>query len=387
MLTFPINTTSVQESNIFLRKLWSELNQIKPLGWQMYPYKHDNTVTIGRSTFGEISYDYTRKGCIKNLYIDSQQDEAISKAVQNAKCNGMKSYVISLELKNNKDICISDVSFERIKVFTHANKVYLQCTFDAYSAWDVEMFFPHKFASILSIIYEYTYVLFNIEQIQLCEGNLVVENSEFREYDNRWIDFDECPRSEENALILPCECLRLLSYVIDDKSYDENIELLLNSSNLLTTTQRLLQEIEFPNSSYTADIINSMVCSSLEPLSQILDKSTERCSECGNMIFSITNKIKKIHNGPPVKTTHKKIIVNQIIPYQPILSPEPPWYRSAQRNCPAEQGCLDRLGLAGTMALARCPQLLNPLRTLAAPAQPARTRLSRSVACDAKQLW
>ena len=94
-----------------------------------------------------------------------------------------------------------------------------------------------------------------------------------------------------------------------------------------------------------------------------------------------------LYNGPPVKTTREKIIVNQIIPYQPILSPEPPCYRSAQRNCPAEQGCLDRLGLAGTMALARCPQLLNPLRTLAAAAQPARTRLSRSVACDAKQLW
>ena len=93
------------------------------------------------------------------------------------------------------------------------------------------------------------------------------------------------------------------------------------------------------------------------------------------------------YNGPPVKTTHEIIIVNQIIPYQPILSPEPPCYRSAQRNCPAEQGCLDRLGLAGTMALARCPQLLNPLRTLAAAAQPARTRLSRSMACDAKQLW
>lgn len=294
MLTFPINTTSVQESNIFLRKLWSELNQIKPLGWQMYPYKHDNTVTIGTSTFGEISYDYTRKGCIKNLYIDNQQDETISKAVQNAKSNGMKSYVISLELKNSKDIYISDVSFERIKIFTYADKVYLQCTFEAYSDWDVKVFFPNKFASILSIIYEYTYVLFNIEKVQLCEGNLVIENSEFQEYDNSWIDFDECPQSECNALILPCECLRLLSYVIDDKSYDENIELLLNSSNLLTTTQRLLQEIEYPYSSYNADIINSMVCSSLEPLSQILDKSTERCSECGNMIFSITKKIKKM---------------------------------------------------------------------------------------------
>ena len=93
------------------------------------------------------------------------------------------------------------------------------------------------------------------------------------------------------------------------------------------------------------------------------------------------------YNGPPVKTTHEKIIMNQIIPYQPILSPEPPWYRNERSNCPAEQGCLDRLGLAGTMALARYPQLLNPLRTLAAAARPARTRLSRSVACDAKQLW
>ena len=51
------------------------------------------------------------------------------------------------------------------------------------------------------------------------------------------------------------------------------------------------------------------------------------------------------YNGPPVKTTHVKIIMNQIIPYQPILSPEPPWYRNKRSNCPAEQGCLDRLGL------------------------------------------
>ena len=111
----------------------------------------------------------------------------------------------------------------------------------------------------------------------------------------------------------------------------------------------------------------------------------------GSNVIHLSNPAEHIpcfqYNGPPVKTTHEIIIVNQIIPYQPILSPEPPCYRSAQRNCPAEQGCLDRLGLAGTMALARCPQLLNPLRTLAAAAQPARTRLSRSMACDAKQLW
>ena len=106
----------------------------------------------------------------------------------------------------------------------------------------------------------------------------------------------------------------------------------------------------------------------------------------GLMLTNDYRKGGEFYNGPPVKTT-EKIIVNQIIPYQPILSPEPPCYRSAQRNCPAEQGCLDRLGLAGTMSQVRCPQLFNPLRTLAAAAQPARIRLSRSVAFDAKQLW
>ena len=59
---------------------------------------------------------------------------------------------------------------------------------------------------------------------------------------------------------------------------------------------------------------------------RIYDRLLERCVPV------------KMYNGPPVKTTHEKIIVNQIIPYQPILSPEPPCYRSAQRNCPAEQG-------------------------------------------------
>lgn len=67
MLRFSVNAKSVQESNIFLRKLWSELNLVKPMGWNMYPYKSGTTVTIGTSTLGEISFDYKRRGGIKNI--------------------------------------------------------------------------------------------------------------------------------------------------------------------------------------------------------------------------------------------------------------------------------------------------------------------------------
>lgn len=295
MLVFSINSASIQESNIFLRKLWAELNQIKTLGWYMYPYKKGNLITIGTSTLGEISYDYAQKGCIKNLYIDNANEtEAISAAVQNAKDKNLKKCSITLELRNGKDICISENSFAQCKIFTQEGKVFLSANYEAYSSWDAEMYLPHKFDSILSIIYEYTHVLFSVVSMQFAEDSLHIADYEDQNYNYDWMDFDECPKTDSSMLILPRDCLRLISYVLDDMSYDDDIELLLNSSRLLMTTKKLLHEIDFPDSSFKADIINSMVCSSFEPLSLILDKSSERCKTCGNLVFSIIKKIKKM---------------------------------------------------------------------------------------------
>lgn len=51
---------------------------------------------------------------------------------------------------------------------------------------------------------------------------------------------------------------------------------------------------------------------------------------------------------------------------------------SENDRCPAQQGFLDRLNLAGTMGRARSLGVkYDPLRTLAAPAQPVSGRLSR----------
>ena len=72
MLTFQINATSIQESNLFLRKLWSELNQIHPMGWNMYPYREKNRITIGISTLGEISFDYVKSNQVL-LFISQEK--------------------------------------------------------------------------------------------------------------------------------------------------------------------------------------------------------------------------------------------------------------------------------------------------------------------------
>lgn len=295
MLTFHIDSASIQESNIFLRKLWSEFNEITPMGWNLCSYKENNKVFIGVSAVGEISYDYTRRGCIKNLYVENTKNaDDISIAVQRAKNNSMKEYVVCFELENDKGISVADTSIDNCKIYSDKEKTYLYFNFEAYSAWDMKMYLPNKYTSVISILYEYTRVLFKIKKIEYASGNLSNEVSEPKDYDYGWMDYDDYPHINDRTIIIPHECLKLISYVMNDRSYDENIELLLNSGIVLMSTQSMLQEIEFPYLNYKSDIINSMACSSFEPLSLILDKNNERCDKCGNMVFSIMKKVKKM---------------------------------------------------------------------------------------------
>lgn len=197
MLTFPLNITSVQESNIFLRKLWSEFNDIRPMGWEMFPYKCENRVIIGISTLGEVSYDYKKRGCIKNLYIDNDKDKKlISEAVYKAEKGSMVTYAVSFELKSDEKTSITEISLDNCTIFTHNDKIYLRLNFEAYSLWDLKTFLPNKYDLIISILYEYTHTLFEIVNITVAEKILKIRNVEPPEYNYNWIDTDECPREK-----------------------------------------------------------------------------------------------------------------------------------------------------------------------------------------------
>lgn len=293
MLKYTINAKSTQESNIFLRKLWSELNDIRPMGWNMYPGKTGNHITIGRSNLGEISFDYGRKGCIKNLYIDNNLDaEDITLAVQNAKSNDLSEYTVLLELKSDRDIQIMRRSYGKCSIYSKDGCVFLLLGYKAYSTWDANQTLPSKYLPLIAVLYEYTHRIFKLQSGSIAKQCFRDEDTPPIAYNYHWLDTDECPLSEDNQTIIPDECLKLLTYIMDDEEYIEDIELLLNSSRILFTTYSLMEEITFPYASCKADIINSLVCSSFEPLSLILDKNTDQCSVCGNKIFSISKKIK-----------------------------------------------------------------------------------------------
>ncbi|MGN9098701.1 hypothetical protein [Flintibacter porci] len=101
MLSFAINTNSVEESNLFLRKLWCELNEICENAWLVCPFNQKQRITIGRSNIGEISFDYRRKGCIKNLYIDIKHGvdaEKLNLAVRRALSGKFKEFSVQMKL-------------------------------------------------------------------------------------------------------------------------------------------------------------------------------------------------------------------------------------------------------------------------------------------------
>ena len=103
IMEFLIKCGSVEASNLFLRKLWSELNTISKNGWQFIPHREKNTIHIGFSNFGAVSFDYIKKGCINKLFIDYPDDgeyaESIKRAVDTAKKSPLVHYTIVFHLK------------------------------------------------------------------------------------------------------------------------------------------------------------------------------------------------------------------------------------------------------------------------------------------------
>ena len=300
MLEFEINTTDVTESNIFLRKLWCELNSVQKNGWLYSPFKNGNKIHIGFCNLGEVSFDYKVKGCINKLYIDTKEDEfkhGIENAVKNALNNSMQSYDVELILTCEEECSLANTSYENILVRNHSQHNRICFSMEAYSPWDVQQILGGKLSTILSIFYEYTNIIFSVEKIQIINNAVKYNNNgSTLEYDYSWIDSDEPPKDANDYMLLPNECLKLIRYVIEDDYSDQNIALFIASSRQLLCCANELKRIDINplQTAGTAEASISFLVSSFEPLSLILNKDFCKCSNCGASNFSIVKKVKQL---------------------------------------------------------------------------------------------
>lgn len=298
MLSFNINAKSVQESNLFLRKLWCELDKIHKNGWSLQPSRKGCCIYIGRNNVGEISFDYARKGCIKNLFIDPTNEEDIEEirlAVKRAISGKFKTYSAQIELiPEHRDILIAPVAKENISFSVASDRNLLTLNFLAYSILDAKEVLGNKRWTLQALLYEYTLQYFEINLIRFCEKEFHCEDTTpMNDYDYNWIDRSDYLSDESGNVIVPEECLLLISNWFADQIKDLD-GLLYNSARVLLTAHQMRnrkKEVMIPG---MTDVINSTAISSIEPLAYFMDRQAGQCDKCGNKIFSVVSKMKEI---------------------------------------------------------------------------------------------
>lgn len=221
MLSFDINAKSVEESNLFLRKLWCELNEINKNGWLLQPSKQEQRITIGINNIGKISFDYRKKGCIKKLYIDPTHEEDTEKiriAVQNALSGTFKTYSIRIKLiPESKNIFIAPVSKQNISFSLESDCNFLTLNFLAYTSQDLRQSLGFKLWTLQALLYEYTLQYFTIDVIKFCTSKFYCEDTKPVDYDYSWIDRLDYPADKNKNIIVPEECLVLISNLFADQ--------------------------------------------------------------------------------------------------------------------------------------------------------------------------
>ena len=300
MIAFFINAQNVEESNLFLRKLWCELSTICPMAWQFQPVKKNNKVSIGYCNLGEVLFDYKMAGCIKNLYIDNKSEDKVDEitaAVRRAQEGKFKIFNIKLIFENNRKRVIANSNCADLSIAVDKGENALITNIFAYSVADVKQWVQMKIWTLRAILYEYTFQIFDLKAIVCAERPTLNKNmgdAQDDAYDRNWVDCSDIPIADNGAIIVPQECLSLLSIVLKGDQHAADLDLLLNSARMLFTSQQIESGLQFPNEPGISDIINSTMISSIEPLASFIDRRVMRCDCCGNPRYSVVAKIRTL---------------------------------------------------------------------------------------------
>ena len=303
MVELYIGTKNVEESNLFFRKLWSELDSICTNGWNFCPSRSGQRISIGYCNLGEVSFTYKEKGSIEFLYIDADDSTGqIMEALIRARSDFYhpNKYYVSLKLESKKAVSIESIYSRNAAIETNGDNTELCFMVSAYSKLDLHHLLANKMAWITYLLSEYTHTLFSISHISYSATHELKKQKFFSpksNYSYEWFDTDERPVNESQQVVLPDELMELINQVIERDTYNENLQLLLNSAQLFYWSLHMINNAFISGRAMQPgylDIINSILISSLEPLSNIGAPKPEVCEFCGNIKYSIVKKVRDL---------------------------------------------------------------------------------------------
>jgi hypothetical protein len=312
-MIMPVDINGVNDSNRFLRVLWAEIRKEFQFGWHYYPFRDGKTNTIHFGDMGlsgvnspvHVSITYSTKGSIRqiNFRFDKEEIDPESElgkklmiAVERAKEPSYKGNYWSFNTVIESGVGpISAYEGERFSITPIGGRYFrLNISVYAYDEVDAK--------------HEYRKLLFNIMNVLSIETNSaywistkkrkfkklqkVETNTYMGELD--WID--DYPVKGKYVIITE-KCKNFIDYIIKEVVYPESINIYLRACKLFHTARKHEHSLFNKEVNYyhygdsTLDVIPVLYMTTMEVISTIDIGKYETCSECGQAMYKITDRV------------------------------------------------------------------------------------------------
>lgn len=302
-----ISTKSVKDSNLFLRRFYDEASKHLKMGWNIQNIREGRNIFIGFNNFGSMMFDYKIKGQINNIYIKTENKKChdiIEKALDIAvkEYNHFKQYIIIIEFDTEnflfETMCMNDIKIEPKTSGTNKNSVLISFIIKAFGIFDLNYIVSQKINYLQHLLCAYTNFDFDIIGYKYYEDEgMTFEEKDWVKCELKWIDSCFVEKESGRYISLLPDFFDLFRIVLDNDSYEKTIRLLLNSAQEIFCAKLMInmrnQSAKYGIPGYT-DIVNTILVSILEPLSNIGTEKPENCEVCGNLKYKISSKIRNM---------------------------------------------------------------------------------------------
>ncbi|WP_162178649.1 hypothetical protein [Deinococcus marmoris] len=329
LLQKKLNFTTVEDSNSFLRCLWSTIRtEHLEVRWQTGKFKPvNNTINLGYiqienlGTFG-VKAIYEQRGIVKILSFESKEDDSkeeivrlIDTALRNYK-NSEMIYRHTFFFKSMRER-FGNIEGKNFKISTYSDGNLLSIPLRGYDSIDAFEKYREYVQPILDVLAALTNLPWWLDNVTGDELNMMeIDFEGLDENGQPWIDglpmidgyiqisdvgkklIDkvlELGFEDQNVsdvvnschhfhLARKMECIAFDSIITRVVASSEDFTLVdIDESNPFLSIRPILPE--------SSELAVSLYCSSLEALSKLEDQPVEKCDDCGQLKFSVKKRV------------------------------------------------------------------------------------------------
>ncbi|QUI22740.1 hypothetical protein HZI73_10755 [Vallitalea pronyensis] len=312
-MEFEINYNTVEESNMFLRSLWSKLRDNKKMGWQFFPYRDSKNkiVELGfvaspvLSCLYKVKVKYKIRGCIMKLIFESvgsggdksSDFDTLIKLISEA-IDFSKEIKLSYRYMTYNSIGagIDNYIGRNFEIVNHGKKFSTIFAIEGFDDKDVGSVLAKINTKVIDFLSTQTsHVIYTTTTVKKLPNS--DRHNDF--VSKNWVDtypiIDNRMRIMESSIAVIDKIIR--------QDYNEDLEKYLDACRLFHTATKYtsfiynIDHYDFKPVEYDLsfdEVANMLYMSSFEVLSTIMDSSVTKCKKCNQNIYSIRQKVIKL---------------------------------------------------------------------------------------------